>query len=249
MFAASLASCTPQQQGSSVASLQRRLRQEVWSMSLPPDQYLLCRSPDGIDSPVRFSPVRASASKPACSPQAQKRAQQHLRAQRAASLQLELQDARMVLSRAAAALQLERSKLSVASELRRNGAADEGEIIPALQGSCSSLQQLAYAAQQHVLQLEAAADVAATGSVVACVAAAISEESCEDVQDDDSAVDDASTAPAAAAPTKFVAEDQENMLQAQGLGEIECLSDDEQYCVQVQMAYQVAAYAAAAHRL
>lgn len=131
----------------------------------------------------------------------------------------------------------------------RNGAADEGEIIPALQGSCSSLQQLAYAAQQHVLQLEAAADPAATGSVVVCIAAAISEESCEDEQNDDSAVDDASTAPAAAASTKFVAADQEDVLQAQALGGIECLSDDEQYCVQVQMAHQVAACAAAAHKL
>jgi hypothetical protein len=40
-------------------------------------------------------------------------------AQRAASVQQELQGARAVLSRAVAALQLERSKLSVASELRK----------------------------------------------------------------------------------------------------------------------------------
>jgi hypothetical protein len=121
MFAAP---ANPQQQASSVASLQRRLRQEVWSLSLPSDQYLLCRSPDGIDSPVRFSPVRFSASEGACSGQAQKpgqrRVQQELlRAHRAASVQHELQETRAVLRRAAAALRLERSKLSCASQLCR----------------------------------------------------------------------------------------------------------------------------------
>jgi hypothetical protein len=121
MFAATLSS-NPQQPASSFASLQRRLQQEVWSMSMPSDQYLLCRSPDGIDSPVRFSPVRCTASE--SSALAQKQAlyraqQQQSRAHRAASLQLDLQGARSVLSRASAALQLERSKLSMASELRK----------------------------------------------------------------------------------------------------------------------------------
>jgi hypothetical protein len=109
MFAATL-SCNPQQPASSVASLQRRLQQEVWSMSMPSDQYLLCRSTDGIDSPVRFRPVRCSASKSSAlaQKQAQHRAQvlqqqQQLRAQRAASVQMELQGARSVLSRAIAA--------------------------------------------------------------------------------------------------------------------------------------------------
>jgi hypothetical protein len=125
----------------------------------------------------------------------------------------------------------------------RNGAGDEGDIISALQGSCSSLQQLVHAAQQHVQQLEAAAEVASAGSVVACVAA-ISEDSCEDEQGDDDAVDDASMAPAAAASLEFVNGHQADVLQTQGLDEIECLSDDEQYCVQVQMANQVAACAA-----
>jgi hypothetical protein len=93
-------------------------------MSLPSDQYLLCRSPDGIDSPVRFSPVRFSSSEAAHHAQAQARGQHRvqqelLRAQRAASVQQELQEMRAVLSRAVAALRLERSKLSCASELCR----------------------------------------------------------------------------------------------------------------------------------
>jgi hypothetical protein len=126
----------------------------------------------------------------------------------------------------------------------RNGSADGDKAVQALQGSCTSLQQLVHAAQQQVEQLEAAAVAASASAVVACVAA-ISEDSCEDEQDDDDedAVDDVSTGPAAAAAGEITDRYQGGLLQGQGADEIECLSDDEQYCVQVQMGAQLAACA------
>jgi hypothetical protein len=100
------------------------------------------------------------------------------------------------------------------------------------------LEQLVHAAQQHVQQLEAAAEMASAGSVAACVAA-ITEDCCEEEPDDDD-VDDASMAyPEAASAAAYC-----DGNKAAALGEIECLtSDDEQYCVQVEMAHQVAACA------
>jgi hypothetical protein len=127
----------------------------------------------------------------------------------------------------------------------RNGCADGDEAVHALQGSCNSLQQLVHAAQQQVQQLEAAAVAASASAVVACVAA-ISEDSCEDEQDDDDGdANDVGTGPAAAAAAAWEMTDacQAGLLQAQVADEIECLSDDEQYCVQVQMGAQLAACA------
>jgi hypothetical protein len=88
-----------------------------------------------------------------------------------------------------------------------------------------------------VQQLEAAAEIASAGSVAACVAAK-SEDICEEEPDDD-AVDDASMACAEAAADAAYLDGHK----AAELGEIECLSDDEPYCVQVEMAHQVAACA------
>jgi hypothetical protein len=127
----------------------------------------------------------------------------------------------------------------------RNGCADGDEAVHALQGSCNSLQQLVHAAQQQVQQLEAAAVAASASAVFACVAA-ISEDSCEDEQDDDDAdADDVGTGLAAAASAAWETTDacQARLLQAQAADEIECLSDDEQYCVQVQMGAQLVACA------
>jgi hypothetical protein len=127
----------------------------------------------------------------------------------------------------------------------RSDSAGGDKAVQALHVSCNSLQQLVHAAQQQVQQLEAAAEAASTSAVVACVAA-ISEDSCKDEQDDDNAddaVDDASMPPAAAAACDVGDRYQTGTVMLQAPDEIECLSDDEQYCVQSQMGAQVAAWA------